>query len=80
MASSLGAAFGVAISTGIFAGLSSIDTPSSMLDHIIMFKGRPDNIIIRQSAMIALLFNLLMVIVAIISIIKMIPKTKENNG
>jgi DHA2 family multidrug resistance protein-like MFS transporter len=77
MASSLGAAFGVAISTGIFVGLSSIDTPGSMLDNVIRFKGRQDNIAIRQAAIIALLFNLFMVIVAIIAIIKTIPKSKE---
>ncbi len=74
MASSLGAAFGVAISAGIFTGLSTIDTPGSMLDHVIKFAGRQDNIAIRQAAMIALLFNLFMVILAIIAIMKTIPK------
>ena len=78
MASSLGAAFGVAISTGIFVGLSSVDTPGSMLDKVIRFKGRQDNIAIRQAGMIALLFNLLMVIVAIIAIMKTIPKARGN--
>jgi DHA2 family multidrug resistance protein-like MFS transporter len=76
MASSLGAAFGVAISAGIFVGLSSIDTPGSMLDNVISFEGRQDNIAIRQAAMIALFFNLLMVIIAIIVIRRTIPKTK----
>src|SRR4029078_3837026 len=56
MASSLGAAFGVAISAGIFTGLSSISSPGSMLDSVITFAGRQDNIAIRQAAMIALLF------------------------
>lgn len=79
MASSLGAAFGVAISTGIFVGLSSINAPSSMLDNVIKFQGRQDNIAIRQAAMIALLFNLFMVVIAIIAIIKTIPNTKENS-
>jgi DHA2 family multidrug resistance protein-like MFS transporter len=77
MASSLGAAFGVAISTGIFVGLSSINAPNSMLDNVIKFEGRQDNIAIRQAAIIALLFNLFMVIIAIIAILKTIPKTKE---
>jgi Major Facilitator Superfamily. len=76
MASSLGAAFGVAISAGIFVGLSTIDTPASMLDNVINFSGRQDNIAIRQAAMIALLFNLFMVFVAIIVIIKTIPKSE----
>lgn len=77
MASSLGAAFGVAISAGIFVGLSSIDTPNSVLDNVISFQGRQDNIAIRQAAIIALLFNLVMVVVAIIAIMKTIPKNKS---
>ena len=77
MASSLGAAFGVAISTGIFVGLSSITTPVSILDKVISFQGRQDNIAIRQAAIIALLFNLLMVIIAIVTIMKTIPKSEE---
>ena len=77
MASSLGAAFGVAISAGIFVGLSSIDTPGSILDNVISFTGRQDNVAIRQAAIIALLFNLFMVLVAIIAIMKTIPKAGE---
>lgn len=74
MASSLGAAFGVAISAGIFTGLSSVDTPSSLFDNVITFVGRQDNIAIRQAAMIALLFNLFMVVLAIVAIMKTVPK------
>jgi len=77
MASSLGAAFGVAISAGIFTGLSSIDTPGSILDNVITFNGRQDNISIRGAAIIALLFNLLMVTAAIIAIAKTVPKEEE---
>lgn len=79
MASSLGAAFGVAISAGIFAGLSTIDSPSSILDHVITFSGRQDNISIREAAFFALLFNLFMVSVAIIAIMKTIPKREDKN-
>src|SRR5690242_16288404 len=57
MASSLGAALGVAISTGIFVGLSTTTAPGSVLDKVIKFEGRLDNVSIRQAAMIALLFN-----------------------
>lgn len=78
MASSLGAAFGVAISAGIFTGLSAIDTPGSMLDNVIRFSGRQDNIAIRQAAMIALLFNLVMVALAIFTIMKTVPKSTRN--
>jgi MFS transporter, DHA2 family, multidrug resistance protein len=77
MASSLGAAFGVAISTGIFVGLSAVNTPASILDNVIQFKGRQDNVAIRQGAMIALFFNLIMVVIAIIAIMKTIPKEKK---
>jgi len=45
--------------------------------YVIRFEGRQDNIAIRQAAIIALLFNLLMVVVAIIAIMKTIPKSKE---
>lgn len=76
MASSLGAAFGVAISAGIFVGLSSIDTPGSILDNVINFAGRQDNLAIRQAAMIALIFNLIMVFVAIFTIMKTVPRTE----
>jgi DHA2 family multidrug resistance protein-like MFS transporter len=79
MASSLGAAFGVAISAGIFTGLSAMSTPGSMLDNVISFAGRQDNIAIRQAAMIALIFNLIMVALAIAAIIKTIPKSEENS-
>jgi DHA2 family multidrug resistance protein-like MFS transporter len=66
----------VAISTGIFVGLSSVDAPGSVLDKVIRFEGRQDNVAIRQAAMMALFFNLLMVIVAIIAIMKTIPESK----
>jgi MFS transporter, DHA2 family, multidrug resistance protein len=79
MASSLGAAFGVAISTGIFVGLSTVNSPVSILDNVINFKGRQDNVAIRQGAMIALFFNLIMVVIAIIAIMKTIPKEKRNS-
>jgi len=73
MASSLGAAFGVAISAAIFTALSNGTT-----DPLAgIFWGRTDNIAIRYAAMIALLFNLVMVMVAIISIIMTIPAGKQ---
>lgn len=73
MASSLGAAFGVAISAAIFTGLSNGAV------HYIegLFWGRVDNISIRYAAAIALLFNLIMVIVAIISILSTVPAGKS---
>jgi DHA2 family multidrug resistance protein-like MFS transporter len=69
MASSLGAAFGVAISAAIYTGLSS---EVVALANFFMV-GRTDNISVRFAAMIALLFNLIMVIIAIISILATVP-------
>lgn len=69
MASSLGAAFGVAISAAIYTGLSSDVTA---LSNAFMV-GRTDNITVRFAAMVALLFNLIMVLIAIISILATVP-------
>lgn len=73
MASSLGAAFGVAISAAIFYGLSTI-TKTPMSD---IFMGRTDNIAVRYAAGLGLLFNVFMVVVAIIAIWITIPKERS---
>ena len=70
MAASLGAAFGMAISAALFTGLSMGDV--SFIEGI--FWGRTDNISIRYAAIIALLFNVFMALLAIISILVTIPK------
>jgi len=72
MASSLGAAFSVAISAGIFTGLSGAEI--DWLNQVITFAGRQDNLSIRQAAIIALAFNLLLVVIAIVTILFSIPK------
>jgi DHA2 family multidrug resistance protein-like MFS transporter len=41
---------------------------------VITFEGRQDNVAVRQAAMIALTFNLLMVVAAIVSIMLTVPK------
>lgn len=75
MASSLGAAFGVAISAALFTALSARDAGfKSMSD---LFLGRTDNVSIRFAAAVALLFNVLMVIIAIIAIIVTVPKSNR---
>ena len=73
MASSLGAALGVAISAAIYTGLSS--QAVKFVDPI--FVGRTDNINVRFAAMVALAFNLIMVLVAIIAIQATVPAGKE---
>ena len=45
------------------------------LDGVITFAGRQDNVPVRQAALIALAFNLLMVVAAIVSIMLTVPKT-----
>lgn len=75
MASSLGAAFGVAISAALFTGLSN--------GHVVywseLFIGRTDNIEVRFAAAVALLFNVLMTLVAIAAIMKTVPKSTQKN-
>lgn len=77
MASSLGAAFGVAISAAIFTGLNANPAAVNWLEGVITFQGRQDNLAIRQAAMIALAFNVFMVLVAIMSIMLTVPKGKK---
>jgi len=74
MASSLGAAFGVAISAAIFTALSADNTSVNWIAGAITFVGRQDNIAMRQAALFALGANLLMVGAAIISIVLTVPK------
>lgn len=73
MASSLGAAFGVAISAAIFTALSESDI---ILFHEL-FVGRTDNIEIRFAAAVALLFNVFMTLVAIVAIMMTVPKQSK---
>ena len=74
MASSLGASFGVAVSAAIFTALSADGGSTRWLEGVLTFAGRQDNVAIRQAALIALAFNLLMVVAAIVSIMLTVPK------
>ena len=78
MASSLGAAFGVAISAAIFTALSANPESVSWVAGAITFVGRQDNLAVREAAMIALMFNVFMVLVAIMSIMLTVPKAGAN--
>jgi DHA2 family multidrug resistance protein-like MFS transporter len=71
MASSLGAAFGVAVSAALFTGLASLGDGFGLSD---LFLGRTDNIDVRFAAAIALLFNVLMAIMAILAIGVTVPR------
>ena len=80
MASSLGASFGVAISAALFTTLSADIESTRWLEGVITFAGRQDNLAIRRAALIALTFNLLMVVAAIVSIMLTIPKARTRGG
>ncbi|PVY55235.1 MULTISPECIES: MFS transporter [unclassified Simplicispira] len=74
MASSLGAAFGVGISAAIFTALSGDSASMNWLEGVITFSGRQDNLAVREAAIVALGFNVLMVVMAILSIMLTVPK------
>jgi DHA2 family multidrug resistance protein-like MFS transporter len=78
MASFLGASFGGALSDAIFTPLSANDRSIQWLSGVITFAGRQDNIAIRQAALIAPGFNLLMVLAAIVSIMLTVSKSRAS--
>ncbi|MDR6620166.1 MFS transporter [Sinomonas atrocyanea] len=78
MASSLGSAIGAAISLAVFTALGS--TGAQFVGDVLTNHGRTDNIDLRQAAVVALVFNLLMVVVAIASIMMTVPKGREDSS
>jgi DHA2 family multidrug resistance protein-like MFS transporter len=80
MASSLGASFGVAISAAIFTALSAGRDSTRWLEGLITFAGRQDNVAVRQAAMVALAFNLLMVVAAVVSVVLTVPGGRPRGG
>jgi DHA2 family multidrug resistance protein-like MFS transporter len=77
MASSLGAAFGVAISAAIFTGLSQVQDLDLFADIAM---GRTDNVNVRFAASMALTFNVLMVVIAVVAIAMTVPRTRHLSG
>jgi MFS transporter, DHA2 family, multidrug resistance protein len=77
MASSLGGAFGVAISATIFTAVRIHPDGGSLLDGLIQFQGAQDQVAVRTAAIVALLFNLFMIVVAAISIMVTIPRASD---
>ncbi len=81
MSSTIGGAFGLAISSAIYLGFrgqaSLGEERITWLDSIIEFVGRQDNVANRQAAMIALLVNVLMMVIAVISIAVTVPKEQK---
>jgi DHA2 family multidrug resistance protein-like MFS transporter len=77
MASSLGAAFGVAISATVFSSLSNGTDTARSMEGVITFYGRQDNLAVRGAAIVALMFNVIMVAVAVLVITLTIPQGKK---
>ena len=71
MASSLGGAIGAALSLAIFTGLLGAGT---ILGDTVHFEGVQGNIDLRQAGMFVMLFNLLLTVVAMLSITMTVPK------
>lgn len=78
MASSLGGAIGAAVSLAIFSAFSGSRTGAGFMGEFLDMRGRQDNTAIRAAAFLALLFNLVMVLVAIGSIMLTVPR--EDKG
>lgn len=77
MASSLGGAIGAAISLALFTAFSGSTEATVFLGDVLINHGRTDNVALRRAAVIVLAFNLLMVIIAAISVMATIPKSKS---
>lgn len=75
MASSLGAAFGVAISTAVFTALQ--ETGLDIIGAAVEFSGTQENAAVREAGMVGLAINGLMAIAAIFSITIFIPTQKK---
>lgn len=75
MASSLGSAFGVAMSAAIYTAAANI--PASLVPHV--FLGTQANVALRFGGGLGLLFNALICVVALIAIIVAVPETQPEH-
>ena len=78
MASSLGNAIGVAISAALYVAGQAMDP--ALIQSWGLFIGRQDNVALRFGGAIGLLFNVLMVVIAIASIIVTVPSEKQKDS
>jgi DHA2 family multidrug resistance protein-like MFS transporter len=74
MASSLGSAFGVAISAAIYTAAQHL--PAALVPDI--FWGRQDNVAMRFGGGLGLLFNIMICVVALISVMVAVPETQPD--
>lgn len=77
MASSLGASFGVAISSTIYTAIAGRNEGARWIEGVITFVGRQENLASREAAFFALLANLVMLVAAIFSILITVPRGKS---
>ena len=67
----------MAISAAIFTAFNANPGALNWLEGVLTFQGRQDNLAIRQAAIIALAFNVFMVLIAIMAIMLTVPKGKS---
>ncbi len=79
MASSLGAAFGVAVSAAVFTGLAA-DGGAGWVEALAGFAGRQDNVALREAAFVALACNLAMVVAAVMAVLLTIPAGRREGS
>lgn len=77
MASSLGSAIGAALSLTIFT--SFLGGGVTIVGELLQTQGIQSNAAVRQSGMITFLFNLILTLIAVISILVTIPKGRKYN-
>jgi len=77
MASSLGGAIGAAISLTIFT--SFLGSGVSIVGELLVTQGMHENEAVRQAGMVTFLFNLVLALLAIISIVATVPKGRKYN-
>lgn len=73
MASSLGAAFGAAIPASIYVAVSHND--AHFLDGVVPFAGTDGNLAVREAGVLGLGATLVMALVALASIIYLVPRS-----
>jgi len=77
MASSLGASFGVAISSTIYTAIAGSNEGVRWIEGVITFVGLQENLASREAALFAMVANLIMLLAAILSIVLTVPKGKS---
>jgi len=77
MASSLGGAIGAAISLTLFTAF--LGSGVSVVGDVLVTQGLHSNEAVRQAGTVAFLFNLVIALVAVASIVKTVPKGRKYN-